>query len=538
MISAGPESTRRPAASAGDGAVLIMALLALGAAMLVARVLPLGASEAAALGWLQAVQVPGTGWGEPFRHLVARGAANDQPMVALVVAALLAKAIPFIDTLFALRLPDVLAAGLVAGGLVRCAETRALGVLAAIVFVASPALWAMVVGPPGLMVDAGAALLLYESVRAAPVRSRSIALIGAVVGLGLLIANGAGVYAIAAAGGAYLHTGFTQGEWRLAGNLRVTVLAALSIAGLTLTDVLGLPDIDRAAALGHTLSTAAARSGLNMPGALAAAIVIVASLIAIGATVRRPRGQPGHCLLVLVVGFVVLITAAATPPIAAVALAPFVVLWWTAPLAHGERDRWARWVGVVYTLLALAAVAGLLLAGRAEPVSAAWPARASVIAALLLALGALVALRHVRRDGSSAALALAMAAVIAAGSLWLAPPQQLLRQRGFDRALAHTLRPLVTRPTAVLAPVGAPLWRAELGRPVFTARSLAGLCRWAAGQTGAQPPLALVRPGATDAVLARFANARLVAQSPGTPRTSVMVIELGSAAAHGCHAPD
>ncbi|MGB7756069.1 MAG: hypothetical protein WBL23_08395, partial [Salinisphaera sp.] len=144
-----------------------------------------------------------------------------------------------------------------------------------------------------------------------------------------------------------------------------------------------------------------------------------------------------------------------------------------------------------------------------------------------------------RRDGQATpatAVALVLAAVMAAGALWLATPQQLMSQRSYDRQLASDLGPLAARPIAVLAPVQASLWRAELGRPVFVARDLPALCRWAAAQPNDRAPLVMIRPGATDPVLGRFTGARLSLQSPGTPRTSVMVIELGGPALRGCRA--
>ncbi|AWN16873.1 hypothetical protein [Salinisphaera sp. LB1] len=516
------------------------AVVALAAALLVALVLPLGAAEAPSLGWLKDAATPGMGWGEPFRHLIARAAATpDRPLVCLLAAAVVLKSAPAVGALFALRLPDVLAAALVAAIVVRVAETRSAGVFAALLFVASPALWAAVVGSPGLLVDAAAVAVLYAVARRPAVRPRAGALLGLLLALVVLIYNGAGVYAIAVGLGVWLHAGLAHGEWRLFASGRLTVLAGLIIAGLTLVGVLDLPAGAHWLVLYRKLDLAIERSALPVPVGIIAAAVIVPSLIALAETLRRPAGMAGQLLSILAIGAIVLSCAPRTPPLAVTALAPLTLLWWTTPLMSTEARGRALLAAGFYVLAGVAAAGALLILGRAEPSTQAALAWASRGVAILMASAALLALALAWRGtrvAPAGAASLALAAVIAAGALWLAAPQQLFAQRGYDRQLAEAMAPLQARPIAVLAPVGAPLWRAELGRPVFVARDVFALCRWAAARDGTSAPLALVRPQATDAVLGRFAGARLLLQSPGTPQTSVMVIELGDRGSRGCRA--
>lgn len=527
--------------SSADRRALIIASVLLGfaAAMLVALVLPLGIAEAPGLSWLEGAAAPGLGWGEPFRHLIAPIAASDRPSVALLAAAVVLKLVPGIGTLLALRLPDVLAAGLVTACLARLAKSRSAGALAVLGFLASPALWAAVAGAPGLVVDGAAGLVFYAVVRASAARPGPGALLAALIALAVLIGNGSGVYAVAIGFGAWLHAGLARGEWRLFSSLRLTVFAGLVIAALTLIDVLGLPAWARCMALYRALDTAIDRSGLAMPPTIIAAGVLVPSLVALVETVRRPAGAAGRLALILGIGALVLAAAPSTSPLAMTALAPVAVLWWSTPLVTVEpRDR-SFWFGCLYVSAGAVVVAALLLVGRGEPATSAalvWASRAVAIGLTLAAMVAIAASWRARRVAPAIAVALTLAGVIAGGSLWLAAPQQLLSQRGYDRQLAHALAPLSSRPIAVLAPVEAPLWRAELGRPVFVAASVPALCRWAAARDIAPAPLALVRPGATDPVLGRFGRAHLLLQSAGTPRTSVMVIELGTNAAHDCRA--
>lgn len=520
-------------------AILACAFLGIAAALSVALVMPMGLAEAWSVSWLHDIGVSGLGWGAPFRHAIARAGAMDRSMVALVVSALVFKLMPAIGPLFALRLPDVSAAGVITGLLAVLAGSRATGVFAALLFILSPALWAVVVGTPGLIVDGAAALGLYAAMRASDVRPRAGRQAAVALAIAVLIANGAGVYAIAVGLGIWLHTGLAHGQWRLFDSLRLTVFAALVMAGLTLIDVIALPGWAHWGALYHQLQTAIERSGLPVSGGLVAAALILPSVPALIETVRRPGGAAGRLAVVLAVGAVVLSTAARTPPLAVVALAPIAVLWWATPLAASKpRNRALPWAGA-YVLLGVVATGVLLLAGRAEPATDAsllWVSRG---AAAVLALSSVVVLALAWRRGRVApavAAAMAITAVIAAGALWLAAPQQLLSQRSYDRELAGAFGPFRSRPIAVLTPVESALWRAELGRPVFVAHDLPTLCQWAAAQTGQHAPLALVRPGATDPVLGRFAGARPVLQSAGTPRTSVMVIELGRGAAHDCRA--
>lgn len=524
------------ALSAGSGTVAWLAALSgIAAALIAVLVFPLGGPEAAGLAWLHGVAAPSLGWGAPMRHLVARAWAQDQPVAALIVAGLLFKLVPALGGLLALRLPDVLAAGVVTAGLARLSESLAVGVLAVLVFVASPALWAGVVGPPGLVVDAGAAILLYAVICRYGAGSRTLALGMAAAAIAVLIADGAGVYAIAVIGGIYLHTGLAQRQWRLLGSLRLTLLAALVLAGLTLVDVFGWPEAARGFDLYRRLAVAGQNSGLHVPAWIVAAIMSGATLVSVVRTVIDPRGAAGRVVLVLVLGVLVLWTARVASPLAAVALVPFVALWWAVPLAPRHARAGARWLAVLYVLAGLAAAGALLMLGREVPATNAAFDWACGIGATLWALASLVALWRAWRGASAApalATACALASVVAAAALWLAAPQQLLVQRDYDQQLARDLAPRMKRPIAVLAPVDAALWRAELGRPVFVARDVSGLCRWAAHHAGRGQPIALVRPHATDPVVARFDNARPLLQSAGTPRTSVMVLDLGAGA--GC----
>lgn len=529
---------RHVTVSAGSTAMVgLAALVGIAAALIVALAVPLGAPEVSGLAWLQAMTGPGSGWGQPLAHLVARAWAHDQPVAALVIAALLFKIAPTLGGLLALRLPDVLAAGLVTTSIVRSGASPAVGALALLMFIASPALWAGVVGQPGLVVDAGAALLLYAAICRYRVGLRGAALIAAAVAVAALVADGAGVYAIAVVGGVYLHTGLTRGEWRLLGSLRLTLLAAPVLAGLTLVDVLGWPEAARGLDLYRSLAIAGQHSGLRMPTWIVAAIGIGATLAAAARTVIDPRGAAGRIALVLMLGVLVLSTARLATPLAAVALAPFVALWWATPFAPRDARRGARWLAIPYVLTGLTTAGILLAIGREVPAAHAAYEWLCGLGAALLALVSLVALGRAGRGARAApalATACALASVVAAAALWLAAPQQLLAQRSYDHRLARDLAPLTKRPIAVLAPVDADLWRAELGRPVFVADDVSGLCRWAAQHAGRGHPIALVRPDATDPVAARLDDARALLQSAGTPRTSVMVLELSARSGHDC----
>ncbi len=188
--------------------------------------------------------MPGMGWGELFRHVVARAASPAQPWLTLAAAAAVLKLVPALGALFALRLPDVLAAAVVAGALARLAGSRSTGILAALLFVASPVLWGTVAGTPGLVVDAAAAIVLYATMRESAVRPAPGMPLACLLAVVVLIGNGAGVYAIAIGLGVWLHTGLARGEWRLFASARLTALAGLVIAGLTLVNVLALPRMD------------------------------------------------------------------------------------------------------------------------------------------------------------------------------------------------------------------------------------------------------------------------------------------------------
>lgn len=531
-----PTAQSRPSAHrAGPAPATGMALIGLAAALLAALILPLGASEAAGLAWLNGAAAPELGWGSPFVHLIAQLRSADQPAVALTLAAILFKLVPALGALLALRLPDILAAGVVAACLVRSGWTSAVGVLAALIFLVSPALWTVVVGPPGLIVDAAAALLLYRLTCSARPDLHFFALTAVLAAIVALIANSAGVYAIAILGGVYLHHGLSRGEWRLFGSIRLTLLGALVLAGLTLVDVLGLPAVAPWAGLRHTLIMANERSGFAVSLRGLAAIAALPSLLALFWSIRRTGDAPGRLVLILVVGAIVLSTAETAPPLAVVTLAPIVALWWAAPLARIGRRMGASWIAGLYVLCCLAAAAALLIFGRGEPTSVAWAPPASMAAAGLFAFLALILLwraGHRVKAAPAIPVSLALLAVAVASALWLAAPQQVLPQRSYDRELADALQPLAQRPIATLASVDTPLWRAELGRPLFTAKDLAVLCHWAGRHPGHAAPIVLARPGATDSILKRFKHARPLLQSAGTPRTSVMVIELGEPA--GC----
>ncbi|KEZ77634.1 hypothetical protein [Salinisphaera hydrothermalis] len=535
MTAVAPESAV-PSHSRAS-AIVACVLAGTAAALIVALAIPMGVAEAWGLDWLHGIGAPGVGWGDPFRHAIAGAAAANRAMAALATAAVLFKLVPAIGALLALRLPDILAAGAVTGLLAALAGSRAAGVFAALLFVLSPALWAAVTGSPGLIVDGAMLLALYAAVRVSDAHLAAGRLAVVVLALAVLIADGAGVYAIAVGVGAWLHTGLTRGYWRLFANLRLTVFAGLVIAGLTLIDVIALPSWARWAALFRQIELAIERSGLSLPDGLMVLALILPSVPALIETVRRPREAPGRLALVLLVGAVVLSTAATTSPLAAASLAPVGVLWWAAPLAGSQpRGRAFLWAGL-YALLGLTISVSLLLTGRAEPVahgSLLWASRVAAIVFLLLPVAVLTLAWRRARFAPAVGAALALASVMAAGALWLAGPQQLLSQRSYDHELVGELVPFRSRPIAVLAPVEAPLWRAELGRPVFVAHDLPTLCQWAARQTGKSAPLALVRPSATDPVLGLFSGARLLLQSAGTPRTSVMVVELGRGGRHDC----
>ncbi|MGB7757849.1 MAG: hypothetical protein WBL23_17500, partial [Salinisphaera sp.] len=381
-----------PSVSSGGALTLGCALLGLVGALLATWVFPLGAAEAASLSWLRGAAMPGMGWGELFRHVVARAASPAQPWLTLAAAAAVLKLVPALGALFALRLPDVLAAAVVAGALARLAGSRSTGILAALLFVASPVLWGTVAGTPGLVVDAAAAIVLYATMRESAVRPAPGVPLACLLAVVVLIGNGAGVYAIAIGLGVWLHTGLARGEWRLFASARLTALAGLVVAGLTLVNVLALPEWTRGLAFYRQLGVAMERGGLHVPIAIVAATVIAPSLVALAETVRRPGSAAGRLALILGVGVIVLFSAATTPPLAVTALAPILLLWWTAPLVSTNERAGAFWAAGFYVLAGLAAVAALLVVGRGEPAASTalvWLSRA---AAVLLGLAAAVGL--------------------------------------------------------------------------------------------------------------------------------------------------
>ncbi|WP_423821026.1 hypothetical protein V5738_11875 [Salinisphaera sp. SPP-AMP-43] len=517
-------------------------LMLIALAVLATQVLrmPIGLSEASALAWVDRFADSAAIGIDSFVRTATTARAAGQPVLAIALAGVLGWLFPAVDTLIVLRLPDALAALLLLGLVYRLAGRGEAGAAAGLWVLAASIASIGWIAPPGWIVAQLAAVMLLAGYRAHIIgHRRSRAWVALIAGLGLLVAEGAGVYAIAVLAGAWLHDGWVRRDWRLLGSHRRTALAALVLAGLTLTPILGVPDLGMLARLYQSLSAPIGYDGLALLVLACVAAWGIFVVPAVRATYQQYRGAAGRHLLILAFAVLVLTMAGTTPAAAATAMAPFIALWLIAPALMPAEDDRRRLLSNLYSLVFMAQAVVLaswsLVAGHGwVEMPVAWGIAVAVVA---MVVGAVLAARRQRLGAAGAgvlpvvlslfALAIAMVGVFD-------QPRRLTPQRLFDQALAAAIKPLQDRPIAVVAPVNTALWRAELGRPVFTAADPPALCRWVADNGTGQRPLALIQARAVDRIIARLPTAQRELQSPGTPASSVMVVSLGSLSAADC----
>lgn len=521
---------------------LAAGLMLLALAILATQVLrmPLGLSEASALAWVDRFANSAAIGIDAFGRAITAARAAQQPPLALAAAGLLTWLIPALDVLTTLRMPDALAAILLVGLVYRLAGRGEVGAAAGLWTLAASVASIGWVAPPGWIVAQCAAVMLLASYRAYVIgRRRHMAWLGLIGGLGLLIASGAGVYAIAVLAGAWLHDGLVTRDWRFLGSHRRTAFAAIVVAGLTLTPVLGLPDM---AAFGGLYQSLAMPLGYDSVPVLVLGCVAVWGFFVVPAvlvTYKQYRGAAGRHLLILAVAALILPAAGSTSAVAATAVAPFAALWLIAPaLMPTENDRrhlLANLYSLVFLAQAVVLASWSVVAGRGwAETPLAWGIAVAVVAMVVIAVMA------ARRQKAFAAQAGVFPVLLSLFALTIAmvgvfdQPRRLTPQRLFDHALAAAIRPLRDRPIAVLAPVNTALWRAELDRPLFEAADSAALCRWATDKKRPQRPMALIQAGRVGRILERFPSARGELQSPGTPYSSVMVVSFDSLSAADC----
>ncbi|RJS93760.1 hypothetical protein [Salinisphaera sp. Q1T1-3] len=479
---------------------------------------PLGASEARALAGLRDLVAPGTSiW-----RALSQFAADGLPIVNLVLAGV--PSLVLGPALWILRLPDALA--VLAAGIVfaTCLPPRAPRGLATLVFALSPLTWYAPVASAGIGIDMLAGLILYRAliVTRSPGLGVRLLALAAVTGL---VVNGVGAYALAIGAGVLLHSGLCHGNWRVLASTRLTALALIATAALTLTPHLQQPALAtfvRAFTLGPLW--------FDLHPVWAPLVVCCVGALVLGglsgAALDR-LGHGGRVPLVVLIAFIIAATAPMASPIGPTVIAPLVLLWAVSSLTA------TRLHTVTSTVLALVALAvGGLLVARLRPVDGApWPGLdvgLGAAAAGLVVLGLVAGGLRWRagRSGAGTITALGCGLGLAcAVAIWIAHPVRWLPARVFHAQLAADMQPLAKRPIAAVSPVGAVYWRIALDRPIHHAEDLSAACRWAQNLPAASRPVLMLAPGVlTQAGEPKAFHA--VLQSPGSGENSIIVTEF------------
>lgn len=509
---------------------VLVGLLGLLGALGLSWLMPLGVSEAAGLEKLRDAAPLNLDWQGPWRHRMLGFMQSGQVVITLWAGTLLAHLLSGLSTLWALRLPDILALALMLLAMVRRSPMLVTGLWQVLLVLVWPLAWILWLGPPGLAVNAAAAAWLVQALGQLQRRPAWHELMLMSLAALVLIINGVGVFMVALLWASYLHAGLSQGGWRLFDNSRLTLLAALLTAGLTLVHVLSWPDLSRWTAVFMQARTLLAREGMSggMMGA-SLALGAVPTVMALGNAIITAYQPARRLLFILLAGGLVFMSAPDVPVSSLALFLPIVMMWWATPLDNSQAGvGLSRVTGALYGLCGLLLAAAVLYTRRDQLIYAGWPGYV-VPGIWLLMLGLTVWMAwlwYYRQRASPAGLALpgllGLACVMGHA---LIEPQAVWPQRVYHQYLVQAAPSWQSSPMATLGTVDADFWRTALHRPLRAVPNLEALHRWNSRRE-ARTRVVLVRPEDADRVLAEFAGSRPVAQAPGTARLSVMAIEL------------
>lgn len=496
--------------------------------------MPLGVSEAAGLEKLRDGAQLHLDWQGPWYHQMLGLAQSGQAVLTLWTGTLLAQLLSGLPLLWALRLPDILAVTLIAFTMVRRSPMLATALWQVLLLLLWPLAWLLWLGPPGLAVNAAAAVWLVQALGQSQRRPAWHELLLMSLAVLVLMLNGVGLLVVAALWGSYLHAGLSQGNWRLFDNIRLTGLAALLTAGLTLVDVLSWPDPSRWLTVYMQARQLLAQEGMSerMIG-LSLAFGGVPTIMALANSIMKPGRSSRRLLFVLLASGLIFMSAPDMPGASLALLLPIVIMWWATPLLdkEGAVRGLGRLAGALYGLYGLLLAVAVLLISRNLLLYVDWSAY--LVLGIWLLMAGLTSWQlwrcYDQQQVNPAGLAwpgwFGLACVL--GYTLMGEPI-VWPQRVYHQYLVQAAPGWQGKPMAALRPVDTDFWRTALRRPLQAAPNLKALRQWN-NRHAARSRVALVRPADADKILSELAGSRPVAQAPGTAQTSVMAIELRAA---------